>query len=156
MFDEIYIDNRVITDKDVRCPKCNELVKNVKWQTKSFYNAMEDYFLTDVNGEIRLLKLESPHDKTFWREYTDEEIEEWNEKLEENNGKNEPLYDFLKTEKGDGEWDKAAYYPQNRISKSMGDLPHQIVHTYAICKCDEFVELKIKFTDGLAVQIERQ
>lgn len=158
MFDNVYVDSRILKDLDISCPECKEFPKN-SLQTKDFNNLMEDYYLAyDENKAIRLFKLDEPHDKRFWHTYTKEEIEKMRQEEKDLNQKNKiflkSLHDMY-IESG-GHWTHEAYLPENRRKRDMGELPHQICNFYDICSCkgkNNWIEVEVKFTDGVAVSV---
>lgn len=176
MFDHVYIEPNVIEQHDIKCICCGKLALGLEWQTKDVdYPSMDSYYLArDKEWNLRLYKLDEPSDKRFWHEYTDEEIEKNNK---ENEGR-KLFKDLFNRKKGDGYWKEEAFLPKHRRQRSMGELPHQYVRVYTHCRCcdenyrtDEgfiaipggtdywkkhSIDLNIKFTDGVAVSIERK
>lgn len=52
LFDEVYIDNKVLYDYNMDCFVCGE--ESQEFQTKSFESALDKYYLHYVGNEIRL------------------------------------------------------------------------------------------------------
>ena len=155
MFDSISVDQKLIEKHNIRCKDCNSFSSVQNWQTKDFENCMDEYCLCeDEKGDTRLYKLDPPSQE-YWAEYTKEEIEE----------KNKNPWPWLKVELGDGYYKQEGFLPENRKKRHMGELPHQIVSIYVTCdKCriagekylKGWIELDIKFTDGVAVKISQK
>lgn len=152
MFDYVEIDPKVIQKHlKLECKNC----KNTSfsgWQTKDFDSVMETYYLTlDQKGDTRLFLLDPPDDKYFVP-YTPEEIEEKNKNAR---------FPWWKVNPGDGQHKPEAYLVENRNKRFMGELPHQICNFYTNCEnCKDYrkgwIELEVKFTDGVAVKIEQK
>lgn len=148
MFDTVIVDKSLAKEINLECKKCNTLLDD--FQTKSLHNAMEDYFLTKEGENIKLKYLDSPSEKAFWHEYTEDEIEEYNKDM-----LNSRFASLFTRKKGDGYFTKEAFLPKNRKQRDMGEMPHQWVEVYTSCPhCsthNEYVglEVHLKFTDGV-------
>lgn len=158
MFDEVWVDKRVISALNLKCPKCDSFTEGNQWQTKSFDNLMNSYYLTFRADDKRIVlrELNDPHDKRFWHEYTQEEIDEMRAKEKGHN------HQFMKTFHDmwiaeSGYWKEDAYFPENRNSESMHSLPHQWVEIHEICSsCECFISIKLKFTDGVVMDVIKE
>lgn len=162
LYDTLYINKNILEKYEIRCKTCGKYPKE-DFQTKDLECCMYYYYLRyeDENNPLvaRLYKLDPPSDKRFWHEWTDKEIEEYNNIPNETN-----RFKFLfKREKGGGHWLDEAFLPQNRRQRSMGELPHQYIETYSHCStCKDkndwtvgWVEISIKFTDGIVEDIRQ-
>lgn len=152
MYDYIHIAHSIIRDADIRCHACKNFADSDGWQTKDFENCMGLYSLDrDNSNTVRLFSVDQPEQK-YWVPYTKEEIEEYN---------NSSSLKWLQRKEGDGYYTKEGWEVRNRRKRFMGELPHQIVRTYLICQyCiyedkppKGWIEIEIKFTDGVAVKI---
>lgn len=150
MFDTVYLAPSVAQALDLKCKACGQLYDTA--QTKSLDCNLEDYYLVDEGG-VRLRKLDEPSDKRFWHEYTDEEIQQ----------RNSSRFSFgVKVARGDGYYTEEANLPENRVARSMGDLPHGFVELHTYCRCDDlsgtglatWEDRNLKFTDGVMVSWE--
>lgn len=52
LFDDVYVDNKVLYDYDMGCFLCGK--ERQEFQTKSFENALDRYYLHYVGDEIKL------------------------------------------------------------------------------------------------------
>lgn len=150
MFDTVYVSRDVAEAWRLQCPKCEKPpAVDCTWQTKALDPAMYSYFLRyDDAGVIRLYLLDPASDRRFWREWTEEEIKE-SESLA---SKREGAFAFLQKKAGEGCFLPEAYLPQHRRQRFMGELPHQWVEIYTSCECAQFIEVWIKFCDGVATE----
>jgi len=148
MYDTIFIDKKILKANMMVCPKCGAIP--VSFQTKDLNNLMDCYYLKLVDGStMRLFKLDDPTDKKFWHHFTPEEKEE--------NKKNKSAW-FADLYAHDGYWEDEAWLPENRHQRDMGELPHQWLTVFDLCKHSGVyveIEYRIKFTDGCVETIEK-
>ena len=115
---------------------------------------MQDYWLTVNNdGDIKLYELDSPNDLKYWKEYTQEEIDQ-SIKTAADKGS---WYEILVKKPGDGYFTKEGYKPENRQHRDLGEFPHQWIEIYTGClSCDSRTDimLRLKFTDGIVEDAE--
>lgn len=153
MFDEIYVDPKVLQNFNIKCPACGRVPFDQRFQTKDLDSCMDQYYLKLINTGTKLFYLDKPSDKTdpeLWHEYTDEEIKEKDEKYQDAIN----LFPWWKHNKGDGEWTEKAWWPSKRKQRDMGELPHQYLEMAGFCECHEFLIIKCKFTDGYLTTAE--
>jgi hypothetical protein len=146
LYDSIYISDYVLSEFGIRCPNCQQIPRglNLEFQTKCLHSCMEHYYLKGALMDTRLYRLDKPTDKKFWHEYTKEEIEKYEKHIKR----------FLPSLDQTGYWTEEAWWPENRVQREMGQFPHQWVNAYAYCSCETWIEVDIKFTDGVVVQIK--
>lgn len=129
MFDTFYVAPRF----NLECSICKSWLVDHDFQTKDLDNLLNEYFL-EKNKKVYLI--ESPCDKNFWYEYTDEEIKKHNEK----NPKA-----LFKRNKGDGFYEKGAFLFENREWKPIINIP-KMINIYTSCrKCDIWIDLFLYF-----------
>jgi hypothetical protein len=148
MFDTILINKRIRENyKDFfTCPKCSSALSD-NFQTHDLYDSMDTYYLTyDEMSNIILVELGKPSIEHV-QYYTDEEIKKNNENMS---------HAIFELKKGDFFYLPEAYLPENRKQLSMGNLPHQYIEICDICDgCKHFVNLELKFTDGILTGLRR-
>lgn len=150
MFDEIYVDPKVLTNFNIKCPDCGATPFNQLFQTKDLENLMEQYYLKLIDNGTKLFYLDKPDDKSdpeLWHILTDEEIKEHNKKYKDMIDR----FGWYKIEKGEGKWTEKAWWPSKRKQRDMGELPHQHLEMYVSCKCHTFILVECKFTDGYLI-----
>lgn len=154
MFDYMHIAPSVIRDCGLKCPTCSHLASSTGWQTKDLDCVMALYSLDrDNTNTLRLFKVDPP-EQQYWVEYTVEEIFEYNKTVQT---------PWLMRKPGDGYFTEEGWKIENRRKRSMGELPHQILNTYLVCEIcrpsfkwpDAWIDVEIKFTDGIAVDIKQ-
>jgi len=159
VFDTIIVSGDVLNNRNIRCPECYKLLPKT-FQTKCLDAALDEYILKNANSnhdennsilsveKIKLYLLDAPDEK-YWKEYSSEEIEGFN-----NKSPSSAWNKFFHKKPGDGYFRKEAFFPENRRHCDMGELPHMILKMYSSCECGKFVNVDVKFTDGLVVDIK--
>jgi hypothetical protein len=149
LFDTIYVSRDVVTSFDLRCSACGEQPPSEhQWSTKDLDACMVSYLLRhDEKETIRLYRLDPPSDRRFWRAWSEEDVAQ-----SEADAEREGRVSLFVKRRGEGAYLPEAYLPENRRHRFMGELPHQWVGIYTDCRCGEWIERWIKFSDGVAIE----
>ena len=165
LYDTIHIHSKVFENyKDIfSCPKCSKF-DGGNYQTKDFDSAMNDYYLCyDENNNLKIYGLDPPEKENHFVPYSPEELGEFEKVKNDKSDSNKLSVVFAEIRMIEGGyWKDEAFLPENRKKRNMGEYPHQWINFYTCCSttpkrsCDGFIEIEVKFTDGICVLIRQK